>query len=223
MSGEGDKISKDELRDDEFVDWVMSAVDYVRAHYKVFLAGLGVVVLALLGVQYLIQSQARARSQADTLLGEALILEAEGQSEEAQRVIDDVLQRFGGTPAAGQAMLMLANRHLDAGELDEARTLYGRYLADYGNDNPVLRFAANSGLAATLEAEGQTEPAAQAYRQLAEENRGSFQAALALWEAAKCYERLGAEDKRREALEQIVREHDQLPLAAKARAALASL
>jgi predicted negative regulator of RcsB-dependent stress response len=223
MSGEVGKISKGELRDDEFVDWVMAAVDYVREHYRVFVAVLAVVVLAGVGVQYVLKSQERARAQAAGRLGEALILQAEGQGDEAQRAIDDVLQRFAGTPAAGQAALMVANRHFDAGDYDEARTMYGRYLADYGDESPALSFAAKSGLAATLEAEGQVEPAAAAYRTLAEEYRGSFQAALALWEAAKCYERLGADPKRREVLEQIVRDHDQLPLAAKARAALAAM
>ena len=223
MSGEVGKISKEQLRDDEFVDWVMVVVDYVRARYKIFVAGLVALVVVAVGVQYVLKTQERARTQAAARLGEALILEAEGQSDEAQRVIDDVLQRFSGTPAAGQATLMVANRRFDAGQLDEARTLYGRYLADYGDANPALSFAAKSGLAATLAAEGQFEPAAAAYRDLATEYHGSFQAALALWEAAACYERLGADQKRREVLDQIVREHDELPLVNKARAALAAM
>jgi TolA-binding protein len=221
MSGEGTKLSKEELREDEFVEWMMGAVDYVRERYQLFAFGLVVVVAALLGVDYILDSQEAARSKAATLLGQALMDEG-GSSAEAMLVIQDLVDTSGGTPAAGQALLMLANRHYQDGDYGTARELYRRYLDDYGNV-PVLVYAAESGIAAALVAEGQHEQAAKEYRRLAAEGAGTLQGAMALWESAKCYQRLGQTDQRRQALEELVNDHPRLPLATKARAALATL
>jgi len=221
MTSERKKLSKEELREDEFLEGIMSAVDYVRDHYQGFAAALALVVFSVLGIEYLISTQQQAREEAASRLSNALMLKEEGRDDEAVQAIQNLLEEKAGTPAAGQGTIALANHYFDQGDYDKARSFFQRYLSDYG-DNPVLTYAAQSGLAAVLDAQGQTEAAAAAYRDIARAHAGKLEAALALWEAATCYGRLGDDQQRREVLEQIVKDHDQLPLAAKARRALAA-
>ena len=98
------KLSKDQLREDEFLEGIMSAVDYVRDHYQIFAGALALVILSVVGVEYIIQSQQRARSDAAGRLGTALMLEEQGQQDEATQEIQNVLDQYAGTPAAGQAL-----------------------------------------------------------------------------------------------------------------------
>ena len=84
-------------------------------------------------------------------------------------------------------------------------------------------YAAWSGIAACLEAQGQLQEAAAKYQEFATAHPGSVQAALALWEVARCYEQLDDHAARKEILEQIIREYAKLPLAAQARTVLATL
>lgn len=220
MSRERGKMRKDELREDEFVEWVMEAVDYVRDRYQVFVGGLIVVILAVLGVDYVLDSQARAQAEADARLGEVLMLEQNGQHSEAIQVMEQVVDKYDGTPAAGQVLIMLGNRRLAEGDFGRAQELYERYLSDY-EGSPMLAYAAESGVAAAMEAQGNVEQAALKYLDIAQDRSGSLQAAMALWEAAECYGRLGRAERRQEILERIAQSHDHLPLAARARAALA--
>ncbi|MBT4386247.1 MAG: hypothetical protein HOD27_05330, partial [Betaproteobacteria bacterium] len=39
MAGESQKLSKEELREDEFVEWIMQAVAYVKARTQLFAGG----------------------------------------------------------------------------------------------------------------------------------------------------------------------------------------
>lgn len=220
MSGESRKLRKEDLREDEFLEWLMKAVEYVRDRYPSFLGGLIAVVLIIVGADQVIKSQARAREKAAAEMGRVLMMEDSGDRAEARRAMQDLIQEYAGTPAAGQMMIMLANRHSSAGEYDTARQLYERYLRQYG-DTPMLVFAARSGLAAILEAQGQPEQAALEYLAIEQKYPGSLQAALALWEAAQCYGRMGQMQQRHELLDRLMREYDHLPLSGRARAALA--
>jgi tetratricopeptide (TPR) repeat protein len=222
MSGEGGKLSKEELREDEFVEWVMGAVAYVRARYRIFLGGVLLIAVGVLGVNLIIDKQDRARNQAAADLGEALVLDDGGDTAEAMRVIQQVVDQYDGTPAAGQGVLMLANRRFAQEDYEIARQLYQRYLSEYG-ERLVLVYAAQSGIAAVMEAQGKVQEAAEEYRRVAQLHEGLLQGALALWEASECYGQLGDVVQRRELLQRIAREHARLPLAARARAALAML
>lgn len=215
-------MNKDELREDEFVERVMQAVDYVRQRYQLFVGGLVVVVALILVINYIIDAQEEARGEAATKLGEMMIADQEGNAAEALRLAQELIGAYAGTPAAAQGTLILANRYYAEGNYTEARRLYDQYLDDYGQ-NELLVYTAWSGIAACLEAQGQTQEAARKYQEFATSHPGSVQAALSLWEAARCYEQLDDQATRKGIMEQIIREYAKLPLAVQARAALAAL
>jgi|APSaa5957512622_1039677.scaffolds.fasta_scaffold111679_1 tetratricopeptide (TPR) repeat protein len=220
MSGESSKLSKEELREDEFVEWIMQAADYVKERAQLFIGGLVVFVLLILGINYIIESQEQAKVEAASRLGDLLMAEEEGDAAGVISIAEDLISRFDGTPAAAQGVLVLANRYFAQENFAEGQRLYEKYLEDYGQSE-ILVFGAWSGLASCLEAQGQTTAAAEKYLEFATGHPQSLQAAMAVWEAARCYGQLGDISRQKELLERVMRDFPELPLAARAKASLA--
>lgn len=222
MASESQKLSKEELREDEFVDWIMEAVDYVKERSQVFIVGfLGLVVVILLFNQSM-ESRDAAKVEAVALLGDVLMAEQGGQISEAIRLGEQLATSYSGTPAAGQGLVLLANMHYTEGRIAEARSYYRDYLEEY-EPIDVIAYAAESGLASCLEAEGQLLEAGRYYEAYADREADTISAALALMEAARVYGTAGDGKKQRELLEAVSRDFAQYPVALQARTSLGML
>lgn len=214
--------NKQELREDRFVEWILDAADYVRAHSQQFITGGAVVVLVVAGAAYYNMTQADTRVEATALLSEAMIADDNSQAAEAIAKAEQVVKEFSGTPAAAQATLFLANRYYAQSRYAEAQQYYERYLGDYG-DLDVLAFAARTGLASCAEAQGDYREAASRFQEAAIGNGGNTQGAVALLEAARCFGLAGDTASQKGVLDQIAREFSESPAAARAREELAML
>ena len=220
MSSERRKLSKSELREDEFVEWIMEAVEYVKERANLFVGGAIAVVAVIVASHYFIESKETDRLKAAALLGDVLMVEQGGEPAEAIRLAEELASSHAGTPAAAQGTVLLANLHYAQGRYAEARTYYQRYLDNY-EPLDVLAYAAQSGLGACLEAEGQLLAAAQHYEAYAAQQAGTIREAMARMEAARIYGLAGDSDKQQALLKQVSRTFAQYPIAAQARAALA--
>ena len=52
MNEKDTKLTKEELEEDRFVEWLMEAADYVQQKWQVFAGGLVVLVLVIYGINY---------------------------------------------------------------------------------------------------------------------------------------------------------------------------
>ena len=220
MSSERRKLSKSELREDEFVEWIMEAVEYVKERARLFGGGAVAVIAVIVAINYFIDSKETDRLKAAALLGDVLMVEQGGEPTEAVRLAEELVSAYAGTPAAAQGTILLANLYYAQGRYVEARTYYQRYLDNY-EPLDVLAYAAQSGLGACLEAEGQFVAAAQHYETYATQQAGTIREAMAQMEAARIYGLAGESGKQQALLEQVSRTFVQYPIAAQARAALA--
>ena len=220
MSSERRKLSKSELREDEFVEWIMQAVEYVKERASLFVGGTVAVIVVIMAINYFIESKEADRLKAAALLGDVLMVEQGGEPGEAIRLAEELVASYAGTPAAAQGTVLLANLHYAQGHYAEARSYYQRYLDNY-EPVDVLAYAAQSGLGACLEAEGQLLAAAQHYEAYAAQQAGTIREAMARMEAARIYGLAGDSDKQQALLEEVSRTFAQYPIAAQARAALA--
>ena len=220
MSSERRKLSKSELREDEFVEWIMQAVEYVKERANLFVSGALAVVVVIVAINYFIESQEANQLKAAALLGDVLMVEQGGEPTEAIRLAEELVASYAGTPAAAQGTVLLANLHYAQGRYAEARGYYQNYLANY-EPVDILAYAAQSGLGACLEAEGQLVAAAQHYEAYAAQQAGTIREAMARMEAARIYGLAGDSDKQQALLEEVSRTFSQYPIAAQARAALA--
>ena len=220
MSSERRKLSKSELREDEFVEWIMQAVEYVKERARLFGSGVLAVVVAIMALDYFVESKEADRLQAAALLVDVLMVEQGGEPTEAIRLAAELVSSYAGTPAAAQAIVLLANLHYAQGHYAEARGYYQSYLDNY-EPLDVLAYAAHSGLGACLEAEGLLWAAAEHYETYAAQQAGTIREAMAQMEAARIYGLAGDSYKQQALLEEVSRTFAEYPIAAQARAALA--
>ena len=216
MPRETKKITKSELREDQFVEWILKASDYVQERLRIFAGGAAGVVVLMVVVHFIIQAQESARLDATERLGSIKVAEQEGRIDSVMILSERLIEERSGTPAAAQAVVILANRYFIQGRYADAQRLFQVYLDDYGQSD-ILTFAAWRGSAACLEAQGQLREAAGKYQEYAAAHPDNMQAALALLEAARCYGMAGEVDRQKSILDRIIKEFGASPVAARAR------
>ena len=216
MSKTNKKLSKEELKEDRFVEWTMSAAEFIRKKIQLVAAAGIFVIILILSINFIISSQKEARVEASALLGDAIVADGNRQDDEVIRLCELLIAEYGGTPAAAQGTLLLANRYFALGRFADAQRLYQSYLDDY-EPLDVLVFAAWSGVAACLEAEGEFQRAAELYREYAEAHAATMQASLALFESARCYGSIGDVANQKEILVRITKDFSESPVARRAK------
>ena len=216
MPEESKKLSKSELREDEFVEWIMEAADYVKERSKVFIAGVLGLVAIVVVIQLVLKAEEERHIKAVEKLGKIWIAEEQGRPEDAIRLGEELIADYSGTAAAGRGVIFLANNYFAQERYSEARNLYQNYLDEYGALD-LLVFAAWNGLAACFEAQGNLQKAAEKYQEYASLHKTSLQASLALFEAARCYGLTGNTSNQQKLLKKITTEFSNSPVAAKAR------
>ena len=214
--------SKAELEEDRFLEWVLQAGEYVKGRAQLFIGG-AVAVVAVIAIANFVQGQRlEARSQASAMIFEADLAEQSGQIDRVVAISRQLIEEYAGTPAAAQGMITLGNRYFTLGRYVDAQGLYQRYLDEHG-DQPPLVFAARTGLAACLEAQGDLAAAARAFVDYADDHPDHPPSAMALMDGARCYRLLDDASRQREILERVVREYGKTPIAQRARQELALL
>ena len=215
MAAKRSRPTKRELEEDQFVEWMVQASDYVKERGRAFAVGAAAIVVIILTVNYVQASRDSTRSEAAALLGEALIADQGGQGEQTIRLGEQLLNDYGGTTASAHGMIMLGNRYFNLGRYAEAEKLYQAYLSDYG-DVDVLAFAAWRGIAACHEAREQYEEAAAKYTEYASLHADNMAASIALMDAARCYGVIGDTQRQRELLKRVTRDFASSPASVRA-------
>tara|TARA_B100001250_G_scaffold100221_1_gene84293 strand:- start:9646 stop:10320 length:675 start_codon:yes stop_codon:yes gene_type:complete len=224
MASETKRMTKEELREDEFVDWLVSAVDYIRDHRNSFIVCVVIVVGGIVGLRTFIDSQEQNKRDAAALFGDVLIAEQGGQNVEAAEKAKHIVKNYAGSPAAGKATIFLANLHYADGSYEEAERLYSSYLESVADEkNEILNHAAEMGLIACSEVNGNSEQIAAAYEGIGLKYAGQSLGALSLMSAVRCYKQLGDIGRAKTILETLKNEYPNLPIAQQARAMLEML
>ncbi|MCY3767313.1 MAG: tetratricopeptide repeat protein [Gemmatimonadetes bacterium] len=186
MQGARGRLTRRELRQDEFVNRILAAWAYVEENYvRVLAAGGGVVVLILLGVFVMHQMDAQAREAVEAE-GRVRVLLLQGRVDDAILDAERVAEAYGGDAAAGRALQLAGGLYFETGRYAEARAAFERYLQAFDGGGPA-RYSAWSGIAAAMEEEGDQAGAAAKYLAFADEFVDSPFAPNALREAARCY------------------------------------
>ena len=218
MASETKRMTKEELREDEFVEWLVSAVDYIRDHRNAVIVGIFIVVAGIFGIRTFIDTQHQNIRDAAALWGDVLIAEQGGQFTEAGRKAEHIITNYAGSPAAGQATIFLANLNFSQEKYAEAEKLYGSYLdIDGSGKTKILLHAAEMGLLACAEVNGDLKETAISYEALASKYADQSMGAWSLMNAARCFKNLGDIDRSTDILRRISVEYPKLPIAKQAR------
>lgn len=176
------ETSSEALADDAFVASVLEVSTWAKRHQQKLVAGGIVLALALASGWYYIGYRASLTEQAVTELERVQATIGMGDSEGARGQLQTYLERFGGTPYALEARLLLGQLNLQAGEPEQAISALEPLRSSLQNPVAIQGLAL---LAAAYEEAGRTSDAVAAYRRVAAEADLDFQAHEALMNAGR--------------------------------------
>jgi TolA-binding protein len=134
---------------------------------------------------------------------------------------ETVIDRYGNTPAAASALLLLADAQRRSGNLTDANATLQRFIDKFPRHELVS--TAHMSMAANLQAMGKSDEAAAAFQQVAAVDPGSFSAPLALLAQAQILQDKGKADDARRVCETIMSQYQQSYAAAEAAQLLRTL
>ena len=159
-----------------------SLMDWIRSHRRVAVTGAAVVLGAALIVWIARWNSANKEAAAGRSLGEAQRSFVSGNMALASSDLQRVVQRYGGTTAAKQARLLLAQALFSQNKVAEGL----KVLDEGGNPDPFAS-SFHSVRAAGLEQAGKPAEAAREYLQASEKALGAPEKAEFKAEAARAF------------------------------------
>jgi predicted negative regulator of RcsB-dependent stress response len=167
--------------DDLFVANVLEASAWAQRNTRALIIAGAVLAVAVLSGLYYMNYRSQMRVQASTRLNEIRQSMNSANPALTTKDLEAFIDRFGGTPAGGEAKLTLGQVYLQTGKQKEAIELLNDLAAD--PKDPAGPSAALL-LAAAYEQNKELDKAEQAYLKLAEDAPLSFQKRDALDRAA---------------------------------------
>jgi predicted negative regulator of RcsB-dependent stress response len=168
--------------DDKFIFAVERTAIWARAHTRELIIGAVVLAVVIAAGFYYWESQRRVEAEASVRLSEVQQTVMTGNIPLAIRDLQAYLNTFGGTRAAREARIMLADLFLSQERPQDAVAALGRLPRDL--DEPVGLAAAQI-QAAAQEAMGDYDAALDTYQRIARNARFEFQRREALSDAAR--------------------------------------
>lgn len=163
-----------------------SAGDWLQQHAKTIAIAAVVLAVAVGGIYAYRQISASTAQRAERAYFTAQA--AQGSPEEQERALDGVIGAYGGTPAATQAAMLLAQLRYNRGAYAEGVAALQRI-----DDGGEFEASIDALIAAGLEGQGQFGEAAAKYREAAEAARFDVDRDAYLADAARAFRRAGNE------------------------------
>ena len=201
------RISKRELKQDKFVTMTIKAKEYVEGNSRLIMYGTIALLAVIVIVSFLARSKRQANVAANELLGKASFTLSQGNMQQGETQLKELIDNYSGVTAAGQGCFMLAKYYWQKNDFTNAKLYFEKYLDDY-SDDPLLTAAAYAGFGDCLSQEGKTLEAAKNYEKAARVDKDSPQTPAYLFSAAQAY--LTANDlaKAQGLAQEIVKDHD---------------
>ncbi len=199
------RLSKHEIKEDNFVTVVLRAREFIYAHQNAFFIGLIAVIVIIAGVLWMSNSREKIRESASTQFAEALASFRSGDIKTAEEMFKIIDERFRGSEEGAYSAYLAGKCALEDGRNTHAIELFDSYLRRSGK-HPFFHDAALEGLATSWENERNYEKASEAYLRLAGDMKtNSFVETAYLRKAADA---LKMSDRREKAIEILERLHE---------------
>ena len=187
---------------DEFVDWTMHALIWIKQNWQTAVEIVIVAGVALgiwMGASAYWQYRSNAAAQGLYAAGKL-----EAGSDAQLKKLEDVVSRYARTPAGQSAMMQLGDLYLSKKEFDKAIEEFRR-LSGKSRHHPILMIAALHKLAQAFEAKGDLKMAAETYLKAAA-NPGNLVSLVSRFHAADCLEKDGNANEASALYRQIISE-----------------
>lgn len=173
---------QDSAPDDVFVARVLETSAWAKQNSRRLIIGGIVAAVVVIGLIYFVTTRRAEQAQAAAQLTQVRAVALSGNNQLAIRELEQFLSRFGGTPSADEARLLLGRAYLEVGQVQQARETV-EPLAD----DPSSGLGVNAAflLANTYEAAQEPHRAEEIYLEIADEARFLFQRQDGLDNAAR--------------------------------------
>lgn len=176
------RVHRETQPDDAFVAGVLETTAWARQHRRpLIIVGIAVAVV-LTGLVLFMNQRSATRERAAAELTQVRAVALSGNNPLAIRELEAYLERYGGTPSAEEARLLLGRTYLAEGQTQQA---VDAVAATARNVGTVTGVNAAFLQANAYEAAGQPEQAEQAYLRVADGARFLYQKQEALDQAAR--------------------------------------
>ena len=219
------RVTRKKLKQDEFVSIVDQVIQWFSENWRpVAAAAAGAVAVFLLwwGLSAWSGHRKEAASQALASSLEQLDKAATAEArEDAESALREVIDRYGRTPQADEARVILARLLVDDGKVDEARKLLTK-VAQKRKDSPTVRVATLD-LIGIQVASGQAAEVIPQLEAMVTGKDPRLPRDVALYELAEVNITEGNHDKAREYLQKLMEDFPESPYAGQARQKLQEL
>jgi predicted negative regulator of RcsB-dependent stress response len=173
---------QDSAPDDVFVARILETSAWAKQNRRLLVIGGIITAAVVIGLLYFITTRQTQRALAATQLTQVRAVALSGNSQLAIRELEQFLARFGGTPSADEARLMLGRAYLEVGQAQQARDVVAQLAANLGSGIGI-----NAAMLVASAHEASQEPhlAEEIYLRLADDAEFLFQRQDALDNAAR--------------------------------------
>ena len=160
------KLTKRQIKEDHFTAFMLNSKQQLEENWQYLAIGAVVVILAIVGIVYYVNSEKDKAQLAATQMAQATMQYRQGNSQVAILSLADILTKYSGSGYAEQATFMLGRVNLETRNYEEAKLYFEKYLEQY-QDNALNRAAAMAGLGVTLENQANYAEAAEMFAKAA--------------------------------------------------------
>ena len=199
----------------------LNVADWATRNGRKLAWGAGIVVVLAAGVWLYQSSQARKEAFAAQALMQARNSAESGNLPLAASDLSKLVDRFGGTRAGDEAVILLNQIRMVQGQRDVAVNALQQFVR--GSHPDYVEASAYSLLGGALEDQGKAKDAATAYRQASARARLDFQKAQYLLDAGRAFSIAGDSTAAKAAYSEVLTKFGRLDQAAEARVRMAEL
>jgi TolA-binding protein len=203
LARRGRKLTKKELKEDEFAEIVEDSVLYVKHHSRRIIGIVVIVIVAALSVTFAIKQRRAAEIEAQEVLARGNFDFKQRNYESALRTYEGIRDRYRGTWGAADATFFAANAYFAVGSYDSSMSYFAEYL-NQGKRRVDLTVSAKVGIAQSLEEMGRYEEAANNYLKAQQEHPDNVLAKDALLGAARCFKLADRADRAIETYNELI-------------------
>ena len=190
MARKGKKLTKKDLKEDGFAEFVGESVIYVKHHSRRIIGVVVVIIVIALAITFAIRQRQAAEIEAQGILSRGNFDMKQGNYDAALRAYSGIRQRYRGTWSAADATFFSANAYFASGRYDSSLALFNEYL-NQGKRREDLTVSAKTGVAQSLEEQGMFEDAANNYLRTQQEHPDNVLARDLLLGAGRCFRLAG--------------------------------